>query len=64
MDEHVAPQGFSDWDEERVITDRYGEYGTVGARADLTQRDPREKRLSPQEAEELDRLFDLYSTPQ
>ncbi len=60
MDDHVAPQGFSDWDEERVITDLYGEYGTTGVRADLSERDPREKRLSPQEAQEFESLFDRY----
>ncbi len=53
MDECVAPEGFADWDGERRITDRYGEWGTTGARADLRQRDPREKRLTDEEARAL-----------
>ncbi len=46
----VAPEGFTDWDETRVITSRYGEFGTTGARKDLGCRDPRERRLTAQEA--------------
>ncbi|MBO7385225.1 MAG: pectin methylesterase, partial [Clostridia bacterium] len=30
MDEHVSPQGFSDWDAEKPVTWRYGEWGTTG----------------------------------
>lgn len=52
MDEHVAPEGFADWDEERVVTDRCGEWRTTGARADQTTRHPAQKRLSDREAEE------------
>ncbi len=53
MDAHVDPEGFRDWDEERVITWRYGEYGTTGARADLSTRNAREKRLTKAEAESV-----------
>lgn len=51
MDEHVAPEGFADWDEERVITDRCGEWRTTGARADQSTRHPAQKRLTDEEAE-------------
>ena len=54
MDEHVSPQGFTDWDEERVVTERCAEYGTTGVRADLFFRHPGEKLLSAQEAEALE----------
>jgi len=50
MDEHVAPEGFRDWDEERVITDRCGEWHTTGARADQAMRHPGQKRLTVEEA--------------
>ena len=50
MDARVAPEGFTDWDETRVITGRYGEWRTGGARADLGTRDPRETRLTDAEA--------------
>ena len=50
MDEHVAPGGFTDWDAVRIVTDRYGEYGTSGARADQSTRHPAQKRLSAWEA--------------
>ena len=55
MDSCVAPEGFTDWDETgtRVITARYGEWRTRGARADLSRRDPREKRLTDAEAEAM-----------
>ena len=53
MDTHVSPQGFADWDEERVVSERLGEFGTTGARADLSLRHPAEKRLSAAEAEQL-----------
>ena len=53
MDEHVAPEGFADWDAARLVTERCGEAGTTGARADLTTRHPSEKRLSPEEAAAL-----------
>ena len=56
MDACVAPAGFSDWDEERVITPLCGEYGTTGARADLSCRDPREKILTAEEAAALELL--------
>ena len=51
MDEHVAPEGFADWDEERVVTDRCGEWRTAGARADQRTRHPAQKRLTDAEAE-------------
>lgn len=50
MDEHVAPEGFSDWDEERVITERCGEWKTSGAREDQSARHPAQKRLTDEEA--------------
>lgn len=53
MDEHVAPEGFCDWDEERVITDRCGEWHTTGARADQSTRHPAQKRLTDEEARQL-----------
>jgi len=53
MDEHVAPEGFTDWDETRVVTDRCGEWGTTGARADQRPRHPAQKRLTEEEAAKL-----------
>ncbi len=53
MDEAVAPEGFADWDEERVITRRLGEWRTRGARADLSRRNPRENLLTDAEAERI-----------
>ncbi|MCH5286902.1 MAG: hypothetical protein J1E43_05750 [Christensenellaceae bacterium] len=50
MDEHVNAVGFEDWDETRVVTERYGEYGTRGARADQSARHPKQKRLTADEA--------------
>ena len=50
MDEHVAPEGFSDWDVERVVTDRCGEWQTTGVRADQDTRHPAQKRLTDTEA--------------
>ena len=53
MDGHVAPEGFSDWDAERAVTDRCGEWYTVGARADQRTRHPAQKRLTDAEAAEI-----------
>ena len=50
MDEHVAPEGFQDWDQERVVTDLYGEWRTRGARADQRTRHPAQKRMTDEEA--------------
>jgi len=50
MDEHVAPEGFEDWDETRVVTDRYGEWRTSGARADQAPRHPAQKRMTDEDA--------------
>ena len=50
MDEHVAPEGFSDWDDERVVTERYGEWRTTGDRADQGTRHPAQKRMTDEEA--------------
>ena len=50
MDEHVAPEGFCDWDEERVVTDLCGEWRTEGARADQRGRHPAQKRITDEEA--------------
>ena len=49
MDEHVAPEGFCDWDADRVVTDRCGEWRTTGARADQSCRHPAQKRLTDEE---------------
>ncbi len=51
MDEHVHPQGFTDWNS--PVTQRYGEYGTRGARSEQTARHPNAKRLTRQEAAEI-----------
>ncbi|MBQ9300897.1 MAG: hypothetical protein IJ214_10335 [Clostridia bacterium] len=53
MDAHVAPLGFMDWDEKRIVTDRMGEFGTAGETADLSLRHPRQKRLSGEEASQI-----------
>ena len=50
MDECVSPLGFMDWDENRVVTDRLGEWRTAGARSDQSTRHPRQKRLTDAEA--------------
>ena len=50
MDECVSPQGFADWEGGCSITDRCGEYGTTGARADQSRRHPKQKRLTDAEA--------------
>ena len=52
MDGHVAPEGFADWDAERVVTDRCGEWRTTGERADQRTRHPSQKRLTDAEAAE------------
>ena len=53
MDEHVAPEGFMDWDEKKPVTDRCGEWHTRGARADQRTRHPAQKRLTDEEAQAL-----------
>ena len=50
MDECVSPQGFADWNELKPVTDRCGEWRTSGARADLSARHIRQKRLTDAEA--------------
>ena len=50
MDAHVAPEGFADWDGERVVTARCGEWRTTGERADQRTRHPSQKRLTDEEA--------------
>ena len=50
MDAHVAPEGFADWDEDRIITDRCGEWRTAGDRADQRTRHPAQKRMTDEEA--------------
>ena len=50
MDEHVAPAGFCDWDADRVVTDRCGEWRTTGVRADQSVRHPAQRRLTDEEA--------------
>ena len=54
MDEHVSPQGFADWDEERVVTQRCAEYGTTGVCSNLFFRHPGQKILTAQEAEAIE----------
>jgi len=53
MNACVAPDGFRDWDEEKVVTERYAEYATTGARADLSLRHPKQKILTEDEASEF-----------
>ena len=55
MDAHVAPWGFNDWDENRVVTGLMGEYATTGARADQSARHPRQKRMTAEEAASVTR---------
>lgn len=53
MDAHVSPAGFEDWqswDGVREITERCGEWGTTGARGDLSPRHPKARRLTDEEA--------------
>lgn len=50
MDECVSPEGFQDWQGGAKVTERYGEYGTTGARADQSSRHPAQKRLTDEEA--------------
>ena len=50
MDEHVAPEGFCDWDSERVVTSRCGEWRTSGVRSDQAVRHPSQRRLTDEEA--------------
>lgn len=54
MDACVSPWGFEDWhnwDGVREVTERCGEWRTTGVRADLSQRHPRQKRLTDAEAD-------------
>ncbi|MBR1584131.1 MAG: pectin methylesterase [Clostridia bacterium] len=53
MDACVAPWGFCDWDENRTVNERLGEYGTTGVRSDLSARHPLQKRLTAQEAQAI-----------
>ena len=53
MDGCVSPIGFTDWDEIRVVTARCGEWRTSGERSDLSQRHPKEKLLTDEEAEAI-----------
>lgn len=50
MDACVSPQGFMDWDDQRPVTDRLGEYDTRGARAAQDTRQKNQKRLTKDEA--------------
>ena len=50
MDACVSPQGFADWEGGAGVTGRCGEYGTTGARGDLSLRHPQERRLTAEEA--------------
>ena len=51
MDRHVAPAGFADWDAQRIVTERYAEYGSTGEGAGGAERHPGMRRMSPEEAE-------------
>ena len=58
MDGHVSPAGFEDWqnwDGVREITERCGEWGTIGARADLSTRHPKARQLTDEEAAAITR---------
>ena len=55
MDSAVSPQGFSDWDAGKLVTERYAEFGTTGVRADLSRRHPGEKILTAEEAGQYSR---------
>ncbi|MBR1585493.1 MAG: hypothetical protein IJ662_08145 [Clostridia bacterium] len=50
MDACVAPEGFRDWDADKRITSRCGEFGTTGVRADQSTRHPAQKRLTEEDA--------------
>ncbi len=50
MDECVSPEGFQDWQGGAPVTERCGEWGTTGARADQSTRHPAQKRLTGEEA--------------
>lgn len=50
MDACVNPAGWQDWDSERPVTRRYGEYGNTGAGADLSARHPNISVLTDEEA--------------
>ena len=52
MDACVKSEGWADW-AERPVTWRYGEYGTVGARADASQRHTGASILTQAEAESI-----------
>jgi pectinesterase len=52
MDACVNPLGFADWENPfRPVTERCGEYGTTGSRADLSTRHPGAKRWTSIQAE-------------
>ena len=53
MDGHVAPEGFRDWDGERRVSERCGEWRTTGIRADQGPRHPAQKRLTDEEAAKI-----------
>ena len=50
MDGCAAPEGFCDWDGERVVSERCGEWRTGGNRADQRTRHPAQKRMTDEEA--------------
>lgn len=51
MDECVSPRGFEDWDEQRTVTDRCGEWASRGNGADMSERNPGQKLISDEEAQ-------------
>lgn len=53
MDEHVSPQGFVDWDAPKPVTERCGEWNTIGTQSDQSTRHPRQRRLTKEEAQEI-----------
>ena len=53
MDGHVAPEGFCDWDAERKVSDRCGEWRSEGTGGKQHARHPAQKRLTNEEAAEI-----------
>ena len=53
MDGHVAPEGFCDWDAERKVSDRCGEWRSEGTGGRQHARHPAQKRLTNEEAAEI-----------
>ena len=50
MDACVSPRGFADWEGGAPVSKRCGEWGTTGARSDLSARHPGQALLSDEQA--------------